>query len=447
MKTISVIVAALLSVSAQAALELGPVSADTNATRTTIDVIWSLAGTNSTAPTVTVHWAMNDVGTNGGSWAYSSNLGVKAVGAYTNQLGALTPSRPWYARISALDESNTVWTTNYAYSATLAGAPTSAAPGHAYVPIMVGTNGVIVSPTGIVDFVTSGGVSLTNTDAIARRTITNQIATTDANMVWDVSGRIPVVTDESSDARYFVATQDAPGAPLQQLSPADARALMELGTAGTANLAGATWAQGEVPQAGTNTITYSGLVVYDADSGHVRQGTIDDAASMRASLGLGTSAVAPSGSYVRVDRQWISLGQPWLNTSYASVPGGSVSSVGFAFRTNGYTNAKWFMPQTVGATGALLRTEWAALSTEPTRTFGIELYAMSNSAAVGTIVLNPTNVTIKHSNGWGYIAFTNMIALPFGADSCTLSLQNGNPNGATVSNYLMSPPEVRLIGP
>ncbi len=165
MKTIRLFAAVLLlAAPAHAALELGPAGADTNATRTTVDVLWSLAGTNTTSPTVTLYWAVADAGTNAGAWSYSTNLGERAVATYTNRVGALTPSRPWYFRLSAVDATNTAWTTNYAYSMTLSGAPTSPPPGHAYVPIMVGTNGVIVAPTNIVDLVASG-VSLTNTAA------------------------------------------------------------------------------------------------------------------------------------------------------------------------------------------------------------------------------------------------------------------------------------------
>lgn len=167
MKTIRLFAAVLLlAAPAHAALELGPAGADTNATRTTVDVLWSLSGTNTTSPTVTLYWAAADAGTNAGAWSYSTNLGERAMATYTNRVGALTPSRPWYFRLSAVDATNTAWTTNYAYSMTLSGAPTSPPPGHAYVPIMVGTNGVVVAPTNIVDLVASG-VSLTNTAAAA----------------------------------------------------------------------------------------------------------------------------------------------------------------------------------------------------------------------------------------------------------------------------------------
>ena len=201
------------SAAAFASLTFGPLSADTNATRTTVDVLWSLSGTNTTSPTVTLYWAAADAGTNAGAWSYSTNLGERAMATYTNRVGALTPSRPWYFRLSAVDATNTAWTTNYAYSMTLSGAPTSSPPGHAYVPIMVSTSGVIVAPANIQDFVTGSGTSLTNTAGAAaaaqatasaalghRYQPAPMLGTTNGVVAWremdvtDMTDGLPVVT-------------------------------------------------------------------------------------------------------------------------------------------------------------------------------------------------------------------------------------------------------------
>ncbi len=224
-----------------------------------------------------------------------------------------------------------------------------------------------------------------------------------------------------------------------------------LGTAATADVAASTWTDGMVPRIGTNTIGYSGLVVYDSDSGHVRQGTIDDAGNMRTSLALGTIALLGSNDYLKAesDAAWINLGPSYrLNSgvSVAVVPG--LFGLGYAFVTNAYCNADWLPPASATATGVLLRTTWANLATEPWRQYYVRFHhAVSNEQGVTFFTLNPTNGTVAHSNGWGVQTVTNTLAYPFGLSTSRLSFSFNHPGtGQSTSNFLIRA-ELKFIYP
>jgi hypothetical protein len=153
-------------------------------------------------------------------------------------------------------------------------------------------------------------------------------------------------------------------------------------------------------------------------------------------------AVAMNG-----DSNTISLGYPIVvSTALATVPGGF--GYGIAYPTNGYRTTRWWMPYTCTATGAWIYTQWVCQTGEPTRVFNVAVYkAVSNGGYFGSITVNPTNSALRHSNGWGYLALTNLMALPYGCENHAILIDNGNPNGGAFSNYLVNPPTLKLIYP
>jgi hypothetical protein len=179
-----------------------------------------------------------------------------------------------------------------------------------------------------------------------------------------------------------------------------------------------------------------------AESNSIRLANIADA---------GTAAAAPSNAFVRADRdvEWVSLGYPVLVTTFlATVPGGFGYGIGYA--SNAYRTARWWLPYTCTATGALLATQWACQTGEPSRVYNVAIYhAVSNGGHFGTVPMNPTNAALRHSNGWGYLSLTNTIRVPYGCENHALLLDNGAPPAGTqaYSNYLVNPPSLKFLYP
>jgi hypothetical protein len=115
-----------------------------NATRTTAAIYGTLASTNGTTNAVIsrLFYGTSD-GTNGVSWA-SSNVLASYTGAVpctiSNNLSSLTPSQLYYYRWHVIQGTNSAWASATSNFWTLAGAPTSAAPATAYVPVVKSTN-------------------------------------------------------------------------------------------------------------------------------------------------------------------------------------------------------------------------------------------------------------------------------------------------------------------
>jgi hypothetical protein len=165
---------------------------------------------------------------------------------------------------------------------------------------------------------TAGAISISEIAAPAVPWVTNQVATADGNQKWDSPGTIPVVTDEASDARYFVSTQNASGAPLQQLTPAEASALMGIDSGGThvvpTSSVARALATGATGDAGSLTNAARGatmIPVYGAAAGYYTIDGIDFGGWVLASntayaaLRAINSMNSASGSVNRITMDWV----------------------------------------------------------------------------------------------------------------------------------------------
>jgi len=124
-------------------------NAATNITTTSAYFNGTVVATNATNPTLTLYYGTSDGDTNAGSWMYTNSYGVASTGAVSTNITGLTPAQLYYYRWYALDTlSNQFdWADSTTNFWTLAGVPTGAPPAHTYIPVMVGINGVLVSPT------------------------------------------------------------------------------------------------------------------------------------------------------------------------------------------------------------------------------------------------------------------------------------------------------------
>lgn len=102
--------------------------------------------------TVRVCYGLSDGITN--AWTYTNTWGVAvATGIISNNIGSLSPSTHYYYRwniASATNGSastNVTWSTNTSVFWTIAGVPTGTPATATHYPVMVDTNGNLVSPT------------------------------------------------------------------------------------------------------------------------------------------------------------------------------------------------------------------------------------------------------------------------------------------------------------
>jgi len=219
----SLLVVVFLASAAGAALQIdnGPVS---NLTRTAVTAYGTLTSTNgnTNGTTVVLFYGTSNGSTNSSLWE-SSNVVAGVTGSVpatlSSSLSNLTAASYYYCRWYALEGSNDVWAASGTNFQTVAGTPTNAAPTVPYTPVMVDTNGSVVSPAG---FPAKNGLATTGDVSSLQSQITsndNELLTLQGRTnAWDqavldginATGRVAVI--EGKTNTYDQAAIDAASA-------------------------------------------------------------------------------------------------------------------------------------------------------------------------------------------------------------------------------------------